>query len=90
MLVLADPCRPLRDGEVDLVLTRLPVGEPGISTGPVVLSEPRVLAVSARQCPYARRASVSLEDLSRDRTFRPAGKPSPDSRLRRSRVRSGL
>ncbi|NBE92344.1 LysR family transcriptional regulator [Nonomuraea sp. KC401] len=74
---IADPCRPLRDEEVDLVLTQLPVNEPGITTGPVVVSEPRVLAVSTRH-PYARRESVSLEDLSRDCTFRPAGNPSPD------------
>nr|WP_169799126.1 LysR family transcriptional regulator [Kibdelosporangium phytohabitans] len=74
---LADPCRPLRDGEVDLVLTQLPVNEPGISTGPVVLSEPRVLAVSVHH-PFARRESVSLEDLARDRTFRPLGEPSSD------------
>jgi DNA-binding transcriptional LysR family regulator len=74
---IADPCRPLRDGEVNLVLTQLPVDEPGISTGPVVLSEPWVLAVSARH-PYARRESVSLEDLARDRTFRPVGEPSTD------------
>ncbi|MGW4963517.1 LysR substrate-binding domain-containing protein [Nonomuraea sp. NPDC004186] len=71
-LRIADPCRPLREDEVDLALTRFPVNEPGITTGPVVLSEPRVLAVSARH-PYARRASVSLEDLARDHTFRPAG-----------------
>jgi DNA-binding transcriptional LysR family regulator len=71
---IADPCRPLRDTEVDVLLTQLPVTEPGISTGPVVLSEPQVLAVSARH-PYARRDSVCLEDLARDRTFRPAGTP---------------
>ncbi|HEX4813841.1 MAG TPA: LysR family transcriptional regulator [Nonomuraea sp.] len=74
---IADPCRPLREDEVDVVLTQLPVNEPGISTGPVILSEPRVLAVSARH-PYARRESVGLEDLARDHTFRPAGNPSPD------------
>jgi DNA-binding transcriptional LysR family regulator len=74
---VADPCRPLRDGDVDLVLTQLPVNEPGISTGPVVLAEPRVLAVSASH-PFARRTEVSLEDLARDRTFRPVGAPSTD------------
>lgn len=74
---IADPCRPLRDGEVDVALTQLPVREPGISTGPVVLSERRVLAVSARH-PLARRASVRLEDLARDRTFLPTGKPPAD------------
>jgi DNA-binding transcriptional LysR family regulator len=74
---IADPCRPLRDGEVELLLTQLPVAEPGIETGPVVLSEPRVLAVSADH-PYARRACVRLEDLAGDRTFRPAGTPPAD------------
>ncbi len=74
---IADPCRPLRDGEVDVLLTQLPVAEPGIQTGPVVLSEPRVLAVSAHH-PYARRDSVRLEDLAGDRTFRPAGSPPAD------------
>jgi DNA-binding transcriptional LysR family regulator len=74
---IADPCRPLRDGEVELLLTQLPVGEPGIQTGPVVLSEPRVLAVSTHH-PYARRDSVRLDDLAGDRTFRPAGTPPAD------------
>ncbi|GAB3883937.1 LysR family transcriptional regulator [Kibdelosporangium lantanae] len=74
---VADPCRPLRDGDVDLVLTQLPVNEPGITTGPVVLSEPWVLAVSASH-PFARRTEVSVEDLARDRTFRPVGEPSAD------------
>ncbi|HEY0532415.1 MAG TPA: LysR family transcriptional regulator [Actinoplanes sp.] len=72
-----DPCRPLRDREVDLLLTQLPVAEPGIDTGPVVLSEPRVLAVSTRH-PFARRTAVHLDDLADDRTFRPAGKPPAD------------
>jgi DNA-binding transcriptional LysR family regulator len=71
-----DPCRPLRDDEVDLLLTQLPVDEPGMTAGPVVLSEPRVLAVSSRH-PYAAKKSVGLEDLGSDRTFRPAGTPPP-------------
>ena len=71
---VADPCRPLRDAEVDLLLTQLPVNEPGISTGPVVIVEPRVLAVSAEH-PLAKKDAVSLEDLASDRIFRPAGSP---------------
>lgn len=71
---VADPCRPLRDGEVDLLLTQLPVTEPGITTGPVVIVEPRVLAVSARH-PLARRDSVRMEDLAADRILLPAGSP---------------
>lgn len=71
---VADPCRPLRDNDVDVLLTQLPVNEPGISTGPVVIVEPRVLAVSAEH-PLARQDTVSLEDLASDRIFRPAGSP---------------
>lgn len=69
-----DPCRPLRNDEVDLLLTQLPVTEPGITTGPVVIVEPRVLAVPARH-PLARKDTASLEDLATDQIFRPAGAP---------------
>jgi DNA-binding transcriptional LysR family regulator len=62
---------PLRAGEIDLVLACLPVREPGLVVGPVVISEPRMLAVSSGH-PFARRASVSLEDLARDTVLRPA------------------
>lgn len=56
----------LRDGEVDLALASLPVREPGLVSGPVLVSEARMLAVPAGH-PFARRASISLEDLSRVR-----------------------
>lgn len=52
----------VRDGDVDLALTTFPVAEPGISSGPVLVSEGRALAVSAGH-PLARRDSVSLTDL---------------------------
>lgn len=71
---VADPCKPLRDNEVDVLLTQLPVTEPGLTTGPVVIVEPRVLAVSARH-PLAGRDAVTLEDLATDRILRPAGSP---------------
>jgi DNA-binding transcriptional LysR family regulator len=74
---IADPCRPVRDGEVDVVLTQLPVKEPGLTQGAVAIREAKVLAVSSRH-PFARQTSVSLEDLARDRTFQPAGTPSQD------------
>ncbi|GAB3959189.1 LysR family transcriptional regulator [Actinoallomurus acanthiterrae] len=54
----------LRTGEVDLAMGTCPIDEPGIATGPVLVSEARILAVPA-QHPFARRASVSLEDLAR-------------------------
>lgn len=71
---VADPCRPLRDGEVDLVLTQQPVDEPQLTNGPAVIVEPRVLAVSSRH-PLAGRATVSLEDLAAARIFLPGGSP---------------
>ncbi|MFC7621034.1 LysR family transcriptional regulator [Microlunatus sp. GCM10028923] len=71
---VADPCRPLRDGEVDLVLTQQPVTEPQLTNGPAVIIEPRVLAVSTRH-PLAGRAAVSLEDLASDRMLLPGGTP---------------
>jgi hypothetical protein len=48
------------------------VNEPGLTVGPVVLSEPRALAVSARH-PFARRARALLEDPARDTVFGVAG-----------------
>ena len=54
---------PLRRGEVDLMLTRLPFKNPSFVLGPTVDSEPRVLAV-ARNDALAGRSSVSVEDLA--------------------------
>ncbi|MFI5489089.1 LysR family transcriptional regulator [Micromonospora echinaurantiaca] len=53
----------LRGGEVDLALATLPVDEPGIVAGPVLVSEARFLAVPAGH-PFARRDAVSVEDLA--------------------------
>ena len=53
----------VRDGSVDLALTTFPVAESGLSSGPVLVSEGRALAVPAGH-PLARRASVSLDDLN--------------------------
>jgi DNA-binding transcriptional LysR family regulator len=74
---IADPCRPLREGEVDVMLTQFPVLEEGLVQGPLLVSEGRVLAVSSRH-PFARRAGVSLEDVARDKTFGPGGTPPRD------------
>lgn len=60
---IGDPFGPLRAGKVDLQLVWLPVEEPDLTVGPVVLSEPLVLAVSSRH-PFARKESVCLEDLA--------------------------
>lgn len=61
---LTDPFGPLRAGELDLQLTEFPAAEPDLVTGPVIFSEPRALMVPARH-PFARRATVSVEDLAR-------------------------
>ncbi|SFN78626.1 LysR family transcriptional regulator [Actinomadura madurae] len=54
----------LRDGQVDLALGTFPIDEPDIVTGPVLVSEARSLAVSSKH-PFARRSSITLEDLAR-------------------------
>jgi DNA-binding transcriptional LysR family regulator len=54
---------PLRHGEVDLMITRLPMDQPDLVVGPVVSREPRILAV-ARDHPLAVLDSVSVEDLA--------------------------
>jgi len=60
---MADLMPWLRDGDVDVALGTFPIVEPGIATGPVLMSEGRMLAVPAGH-PLARREAVSLEDLA--------------------------
>ncbi|MFG2926449.1 LysR family transcriptional regulator [Streptomyces sp. NPDC048305] len=62
-LQLADPVKRLRQGQLDLTLLEMPIEEPDLVTGPVVFTEPRALVVPAVH-PFARRESVSLEDLA--------------------------
>ena len=66
---LSDGLAVLRADQIDLLFLMLPVEEPDLVTGPVVIREPRMLAVSARH-PFARRDSVSLNDLARDKVLR--------------------
>ncbi|KUL43805.1 LysR family transcriptional regulator [Streptomyces sp. NRRL F-4489] len=54
----------LRGGEVDIALTCHPVREEGIAMGPVLVREARMLAVPTAH-PFARRTTVSVEDLAR-------------------------
>ncbi|MBB6553641.1 LysR family transcriptional regulator [Nonomuraea rubra] len=53
----------LRRDEIDVLVAWLPVEEPDLTVGPVLFSEPRVLAVAAGH-ELARRTSVSLEVVS--------------------------
>lgn len=52
-----------RSDAFDMVLIGRPIDEPDLVTGPTLISEARMLAVSSRH-PLARRASISLEDLT--------------------------
>ncbi|MCO1656552.1 LysR family transcriptional regulator [Pseudonocardia humida] len=65
----------LRAGEVDALVTLLPVAEPDLVVGPELLVEPMVLAVATGH-PFARRDHVTLDDLARDTVLR-AARPAP-------------
>ncbi|MER6352594.1 LysR family transcriptional regulator [Streptomyces sp. NPDC001634] len=58
-----DPYGPLRTGEIDVLLTVLPIDEPDLKVGTVVVSHDRVLAVSLDH-PLVERESVDIEDLA--------------------------
>lgn len=54
----------LRADALDVLIACLPLTGKDLANGPVLLSEPRMLAVPAGH-PYAGRGSVSVEDLAR-------------------------
>ncbi|MFJ8623585.1 LysR substrate-binding domain-containing protein [Kitasatospora sp. NPDC093550] len=54
----------LREGEADLCLVPLPVHEPGLARGPVLVREARMLAVPVGH-PFDRPGGASVEDLAR-------------------------
>ncbi|AWS47843.1 LysR family transcriptional regulator [Streptosporangium sp. 'caverna'] len=67
-----EPLAPLRAGEVDLQtywfhpddegLREMIASEPGLTFGPIVITEPKVLMTAATH-PLAQRVSVSMEEL---------------------------
>ncbi|MFD8009593.1 LysR family transcriptional regulator [Streptomyces sp. NPDC058955] len=59
-LALVDPFGRLRDNDMDVLVTWLPVDEPDLTVGPVLFTDPRVLAVAADH-ELAGRTSVRLE-----------------------------
>jgi DNA-binding transcriptional LysR family regulator len=62
----------LRGGDIDMLLAVLPIRgtrQSGLTSGEVLYSEGRLLAVSARH-PYAKRESVSMEDAARAKVLR--------------------
>lgn len=58
-----DPFAVLRDGTVDVLVTWLPVEEPDLTVGPVLFTDPRVLAVSVDH-ELATRPAASIETLA--------------------------
>ncbi|MFC6880196.1 MULTISPECIES: LysR family transcriptional regulator [Actinomadura] len=70
----ADPFARLRDGELDALVVWLPVEGPDLTVGPVLFTDPRVLAVSVED-ELAGRASVSLEALADRRHATAPGMP---------------
>jgi DNA-binding transcriptional LysR family regulator len=92
-----DPFAGLRENEVDLMATWLPLEQPDLVVGPRLASQPRVLAV-ARDHPLADRDSVDVEELADHRILRfdnwpkeihdvvlpprtPGGRPIPATRI---------
>ncbi|MFJ6797201.1 LysR substrate-binding domain-containing protein [Streptomyces sp. NPDC091268] len=69
---LFDALARLRESEVELLILQLPITEPGIAVGPVILSEPQMLALPANH-PLAHRESVTMEDLADVALLRLAG-----------------
>jgi DNA-binding transcriptional LysR family regulator len=60
---LGDALDRLQADQVEILFACLPARKPGLVTGPVLFSEPRLLAVGTGH-PLARRKSVSVEDLA--------------------------
>ncbi|MFJ9371223.1 LysR family transcriptional regulator [Nocardia sp. NPDC101769] len=58
----ADPFGPLRNGDIDALVWWLPIEEPDLTIGPIVFTEPRMLAVSVDH-ELAEEKSVSIEVL---------------------------
>jgi DNA-binding transcriptional LysR family regulator len=65
---LSEGLQLLRSDEIDLLFLMLPLEEPDLLSGPVLVREARMLAVSSRH-PFTRRDAVSLDDLSRDKVL---------------------
>ncbi|MFG2668910.1 LysR family substrate-binding domain-containing protein [Streptomyces sp. NPDC048387] len=62
----------LREGEVDVIVLSLPLPGPDLVIGPVLISEPRMLAAPAGH-PLGRRTNVTMEDLADIPLLRLAG-----------------
>jgi DNA-binding transcriptional LysR family regulator len=62
-MTFADPFGPLRDGSVDVATAWLPVREPDLTVGPVLISSPALLMVRADH-PLTQYEALQMEDLA--------------------------
>ena len=62
-----DPFRRLRDNDVDVIATWIPLEQPDLVVGPILTSQARALAV-ARYHPLADRDAVDVEELADHQT----------------------
>jgi DNA-binding transcriptional LysR family regulator len=64
-----DPVARLRDNDVDLIASWLPLAQPDLVVGPTLTRQPRVLAV-AHDHPLAKRDAIDVEELADHRILR--------------------
>jgi DNA-binding transcriptional LysR family regulator len=64
-----NPVARLRDNDVDLMATWLPLEQPDLVVGPTLTRQPRVLAVPPDH-PLSKRDAVDVEELADHRIFR--------------------
>jgi DNA-binding transcriptional LysR family regulator len=64
-----DPVGGLREGEVEVMATWVPLGQPDLVVGPTLSRQPRVLAV-AHDHPLAGRDTIDVEELADHRVLR--------------------
>jgi len=69
---IIDAVARLREGDVDVLVLSLPISGPDLVIGPVLISEPRMLAAPTGHT-LARRKSVTMEDLADIPLLRLAG-----------------
>ena len=62
-IALSDRFAPLRQGDIDLMASRLPLEEPDLVAGPTLSHDARVLAVAADH-PLSERPEVTTEDIA--------------------------
>nr|WP_237536607.1 LysR family transcriptional regulator [Streptomyces sp. SID5785] len=75
-LNFTDPFGPLRDGSVQVATAWLPIREPDLTVGPLIVVEPLLLMVAADH-PLVAREKVGLEDLA-DWSMPYSGPPTPE------------